>query len=167
MTNSIARSPAQATLLPLLNISPYRLSPNVALNIPKNPHFCCFVFIFNSFSSILFIKRKSSSDLITFGISFNSLFENINAVLSKSNFVLVKSFAIADAAAVNPKGNRAVLVKDLSAFPIKPTAAFINNCRSLPKNSPNCLIFNKQKFENFILALELFAKPLPIFKTCM
>ena len=39
--------------------------------------------------------------------------------------------------------------------------------RSLPKNSPNCLIFNKQKFENFNLALELFAKPLPIFKTCM
>ena len=93
------------------------------------------------------------------------MFENINAVLSKSSFFLGKSFAIADTAAVNPKGNTAVLGKDLrSTFPIKPTAAFINNCRSLPKNSPNCLIVNKQKFLNYLQNLYQSLKFLCKFK---
>ena len=44
---------------------------------------------------------------------------------------------------------------------------FGNGPRSLPKNPPDCTIWNSWVFDNFKLADELFAKALSNFETCV
>ena len=48
----------------------------------------------------------------------------------------------ADAAAVNPKGNKTLLAKGLITFFIKGNPVFSNGLRSLPKNPLDCIILD-------------------------
>ena len=47
---------------------------------------------------------------------------------------------VADAAAVNSNGIKALLANGLSTFPIKGNQLFRNGPKSLPKNLPDCPI---------------------------
>ena len=49
---------------------------------------------------------------------------------------------IADAAAVNPKGINTVLANSLITFFIKGNPVFSNGSSNLPKNPPDCIIFD-------------------------
>ena len=51
-----------------------------------------------------------------------------------------------DAAAVNPKGIKTLVANDLITFFINGNPVLSNGPRSLPRNSPDCIILDKLVF---------------------
>ena len=83
------------------------------------------------------------------------------------NIFLLIAVSVADAAAVNLNGIKTLLANVLSTFPIKDNPVLINDPKNLPKNPLDCTILCNWVFDNFILAVELFAKALQSFETCV
>ena len=83
------------------------------------------------------------------------------------NIFLWIAGSFVDAAGNNPYGFKSLLASGLSRFFIKRNLIFSSGPKSLPKNSPDCLILRKWVFDDFILAKELFAKGLRNFGTCV
>ena len=102
-----------------------------------------------------------------FRISFISLLEIVNVVLSDPNIFLWIAASVADTAAINYNGIKTVLANGLSIFFNKGNPIFSNGPKSLPKNSPNCANLCKWVFDCFILSNELFAKALQSFEKCV
>ena len=75
--------------------------------------------------------------------------------------------AATDAAAVNPKGIKTLLANGLITFFINGNPAFSNESSNLPRNPPDCIIFDNWVFDNLISVHELFAKDLRRFETCL
>ena len=71
----------------------------------------------------------------------------------------------ADAAAVNPKGIKILLANGLITFFINGNPVFSNGPSNLPRNPPDCIIFNNWVFDNLISVDEWFAKALRRFET--
>ena len=72
-----------------------------------------------------------------------------------------------DAAAVSPKGINALLANGLITFFIKGNPVFSNGPSNLPRNPPDCIIFDNWAFDNLILADKWFEKALRRFETCL
>ena len=81
-------------------------------------------------------------------------------------FVCITASA-ADATAVNPKGINTLLANGVITSFINNNPAFSNGPSNLPKNHPDCIIFDNWVFDNLILADELFAKALRRFEICV
>ena len=73
----------------------------------------------------------------------------------------------ADAAAVSPKGIKTLLTDGFITFFIDGNPVFSKGPSNLPRNPPDCIIFNNWVFDNLISIDELFAKALRIFVTCL
>ena len=73
----------------------------------------------------------------------------------------------ADAAAVSPKGIKTLLTGGFITFFINGNPVFSKGPSNLPRNPPDCIIFNNWVFDNLISIDELFAKALRIFVTCL
>ena len=71
-----------------------------------------------------FNKSDSLSNLIIIIRSFIFSSKIINVVIPDSNIFLWIAASVADAAAVNPNGNKALLANGLSTFPIKGNPVF-------------------------------------------
>ena len=74
-------------------------------------------------------------------------------------FFLCVPASAADAAAVNPKVIYTLLANGLITFDIKG-----NGPNDLPRNPPDCIIFDNWVFDNLISIDELFAKALRILQ---
>ena len=83
------------------------------------------------------------------------------------DFFLCIRASAADAAAVNPKGIKTLLANDLITFFINGNPVFSNGPRSLPRNPPNCTIFDNWVFDRLISVNDLLAKALRRFVTCL
>ena len=70
-------------------------------------------------------------------ISFISSFEIINVVVPDPSIFSWITASAADAAAVNPKGIKTLLVSGLSTFFIKGDLVFSTGPKCLPKNPPD------------------------------
>ena len=137
--------PAPAIPLPVpvltipfpVNKFPKKLAPRVPYNILKNPPFCFFVsFIIalvTPFSKIF----ESSSAWTTLIISFISSFDSIKVVVPDLNIFLCVPTSAADADAVNPKGIKKLLAKDLITFFINGNPVFSDVPSNLPRNPPD------------------------------
>ena len=75
----------------------------------------------------------------------------------KSNHFLMNNYTCCLAGTVNPNGIKTLLVSGLSTFFIKDNPVFSNYLKSQPKNPPDCSILCNWIFDNFLLAVELFA----------
>ena len=73
-------------------------------------------------------------------------------MLLYSNIFLCIPASAADAAAVNPKGINTLLANGLITFFIKGNPVFSNGPNSLPKNPPDCIIFDNGVFGNLTSA---------------
>ena len=73
----------------------------------------------------------------------------------------------ADAAVVNRKWIKALLVNGLITFFISGNPVFSNGPRSLLRNAPNCIILDIWVFHNLISVDDLSVKTLPRFETCL
>ena len=72
----------------------------------------------------------------------------------------------ADAAPVNPNGTNTLFANGAGTFFINGKPTFFNGRRSLPRNPPDCIIFNTSAFDHFSLADELFTKAFRL-KICL
>ena len=97
-------------------------------------------------------------------ISFISLVEIIDVVLSDLNIFLWIAGSVADPAASNSNGIKTLLSNGFITFPITDNPVFNNGPKTLPKNPP---VLCYWVFDNFVLAEELFAKALGSFETCV
>ena len=90
---------------------------------------------------------------------------------AKDDFQTLKFFCIpasaADAAAVNPKGIKTLIVNGLITFFIKGNPTFSNGPNSLPTNSHDYIIFDNRVFDDLISANKWFEKALRRFETCL
>ena len=86
-------------------------------------------------------------------------------LLSPKKFLLNSCISF-DAAAVNPEGSKTLLASGVSTFFIEVKPVFIKGQRNLPKNCPKSTILDNWVFENFMLAVEAFAKTFRIFEIC-
>ena len=68
----------------------------------------------------------------------------------------------ADAAAVSPKGINTLYANGVITLFINGNPALSNGPSNLPKNPPDCIIFDNCVLENLILADELFENALRI-----
>ena len=76
--------------------------------------------------------------------SSKSLFDIISVVLLPDpNIFLCIPASAADAAAVNPKGIYTLLANGVITFFINGNPVFNKGTSNLPKNSPDCIIFDK------------------------
>ena len=82
-------------------------------------------------------------------------------------FFLCIPASTTDAAAVNSKGINTLLANGLIAFFIQGNAVFSNGPSNLPKNPPDCIIFDNRVFDHLISVDELFGKTLQRFDTCL
>ena len=82
-------------------------------------------------------------------------------------FFLCIPESAADAAAVNPNGIKTLLANEVSTFFICGNPVFSNGPSNLPKNPPDCIIFDNWVFDSLISIDELFAKALRIFESCL
>ena len=87
--------------------------------------------------------------------------------LQAQSYPIQKLGIVADAAPVNPSGIKTLLANGLSTFFVKGKPAFSNSPKSLPRSPLDYPILCKWVFGNFILADELFAKPIQNLKTCV
>ena len=91
-------------------------------------------------------KQESSRDFTILIISPISSFDIINTVLlllwPDPNIFLCILVSAADAAAVNHKGINTLLANGLITFFIKDSPVFSNGPSNLPKNPPDCIIFD-------------------------
>ena len=69
------------------------------------------------------------------------------------------------AAVVTPNGIKMVLANGLSSFFINGKPVFSDGPKSLPRSPSDCNILDRWVFDHFILADELFAKPLRNLET--
>ena len=67
-------------------------------------------------------------------------------------FIDLKTFLFiyADAATVNPSGNKTLLANGLITFFIKGSPVFSNGPRSLQRNPPDCIILDNWVFDSLI-----------------
>ena len=130
----ITSSPALITPRPnyaFLNIQ----ESNVPNKVGKNTTFCSFI-SFLLVSLIPFISNPdSSSNLTIIIISSIPSFEIVNAVVLDFFWIAA---SVADAAAVNPNGFKALLAYGVSSFFYNGKRAVINGLRK-SRNSPFCL----------------------------
>ena len=91
----------------------------------------------------------------------------ISAAVPEPKMFLHIPTSVADAVAVNLNGIKALLANDLITFFVNGNPVFNNGPRSLPRNSPSCIILDNLVFDNLILTGELFAKALGRFATCL
>ena len=75
--------------------------------------------------------------------------------------------ASAAAAAVNPKGIKTLLANGFITLFIKGNPVFSNGLKSLPRNPPDCIIFDNWVFDNLIPVDKWLEKALQIFSTCL
>ena len=73
----------------------------------------------------------------------------------------------ADAAAVSPKGINTLLANGVITFFINGNPVFNKGPSNLPKNPPDCIIFDNWVFENLILTDELLENALRMLETCL
>ena len=66
------------------------------------------------------------------------------------------SSSAADAAAVSPKGINTLLANGVITYFINGNPVFNNGPSNLPRNPPDCIIFDHWVFENLISTDELF-----------
>ena len=71
-----------------------------------------------------------------------SLFDIISFVFFDPNILLCIPASAADAAAVNTKGIKTLLANGLINFFISGNLVFSNEPSNLPKNHPDCIIFD-------------------------
>ena len=140
--------PEPAITIPFpVNKFPIMLAPKVPNNILKNPPFCSFVSFLivlgTPFSKIF----ESSSAWIIFIISFLHL-KLWKSYFQTPIFFYVFPHSADEAAAVNPKGIKTLLVNDLITFFINGNPVFNNGPSNLPRNSPDWIIlhFSFRKF---------------------
>ena len=72
-----------------------------------------------------------------------------NQLLTTISFLCILAFA-ADTAAVNPKGIKTLLANGLIKFFINGNPVFSNGPGYLPRNPPDCIIFDNWVFDNLI-----------------
>ena len=87
-----------------------------------------------------------------------SSFDITSVVFPNPNMFLCIPASSADAAAVNPKGFKTPLANDLITFFINGNPVFSNGPSNLPKNLPDCIVFDNCIFDNLILVDELLQK---------
>ena len=75
--------------------------------------------------------------------------------------------SVTEAAAVNPHDIKKILPDVLNTFPIKGNTVFSKGTKPLPRNSPDCSTSWNCIFDNFLLAVESFARGLQSFETCV
>ena len=63
----------------------------------------------------------------------------------------------ADAAVISPKGIKILLTNGLITFFINENPVFSNGPSNLPRNPPDCIIFDNWVFDNLISVDEWFA----------
>ena len=73
----------------------------------------------------------------------------------------------ADAATVNPKGIKTLLANGLITFFIRGNPVLKNRPKSLPRNPPDCIIFDNWVFDNLMSVNVFSAKSLRILATCL
>ena len=93
----------------------------------------------NYFTNSFNDKPESSRDLTILIMSFISSFHIISVVIQEPSLF---SGSAADAACVNPNGIKILLADGLITFFINGYPVFNNGRRSLPRNSPNCIILD-------------------------
>ena len=81
-------------------------------------------------------------------------------------FLWIRTSA-ADADAVKTNDMSTVIANCLVTFFINDKSTFINGPRSLPRNLPNCIIYEICVFDKLILAEKLHSKVLWSFATCL
>ena len=156
--------PALIVPLPVKRF-PNKLAPEVPDNVLRNRPFCYFA-SFLIVSLTPFINNSDSSrDLTIFIISFISSLEINSVVKPDPNISWWIIAPVADAAAVNPNGIKTLLANGLSIFPIKFNPVLNNGPISLFKNSSDFTMLCSWVDDIFILAEELFGKPLQSFET--
>ena len=69
---------------------------------------------------------------------------------SEPNIFLCIPASAADTAAVNPKGIKRLLANGLITFFINESPVFSNGPSNLPRNPPDCIIFDNWVFDNLI-----------------
>ena len=89
-----------------------------------------------------------------------SLFDIISLVFPDPNILLCIPESAADAAAVNPKGISTLLANGVITFFIKGNPVFNQGPSNLPKNPPDCIIFDNWVFANLISIDDLFENAL-------
>ena len=82
-------------------------------------------------------------------------------------FFLCIPASAADAAAVSLKGINTLLAKGVITFFINGNPVFNKGPSNLPKNHPDCIIFDNCIFENLISTDELFGNALRIVEICL
>ena len=83
-------------------------------------------------------------------MSSNSPFDIISVVLPDPKTFLCIPASADDAAAVNPKGIQTLLANGLITFFINGNPVISNGPSNLPRNSPDCIIFDNWLFDNLI-----------------
>ena len=85
---------------------------------------------------------ESSRDFTISIRSSISLFDIINVVFPDPNIFLCIPASAADAAAVNPKGINTLFANGVITFIINGHPVFNKGPSNLPKNPPDCIIFD-------------------------
>ena len=88
-------------------------------------------------------------------------------VFPDPNVFLCIPASVADAAAVYPKGINTLLASGVSTFFISGNPVFNKGPTNLPRNPPDCIIFDNRVFESLMSVDELLVKALRILETCM
>ena len=82
-------------------------------------------------------------------------------------FLICIRTSAADAAAVNPSGINTLLANGVITFFIKGNPVFSNGPSNLPKNPPDCILFDNWVFENLMSTDELLENALRMLKICL
>ena len=77
------------------------------------------------------------------------------------------SSSAADAAAVSPKGINTLLANGVITYFINGNPVFNKGPSNLPRNPPDCIIFDNWVFENLISVDELLENALRMLETCL
>ena len=77
------------------------------------------------------------------------------------------SSSTADAAAVSPKGINTLLANGVITYFINGNPVFNKGPSNLPRNPPDCIIFDNWVFENLISVDELLENALRMLETCL
>ena len=96
-----------------------------------------------------------------------SLFDVISVVFLDPKIFLCIPASAAGAAAVNLKGIKALLAYGLITFFINGNSVFSNGLSNLPRNPPDCMIFDNWVFDNLISVDECLEKDLRRLATCL
>ena len=89
-----------------------------------------------------------------------SLFDIINVLFPDPHTFLCISAPAAEDAAVNPKGVKTILANGLITIFFNGNPFFSNGSSNLPRNPPDCIIFDNWLFDHLRSADELITKDL-------